>query len=269
MIYSNRFLTKPPGLYTSFVAAGSSTAPAFSPSDIPGLRAWYDAELGAKNAAGNLASVDDRVQTMTDLTGSGYDAVNVLAAQQPIRKQISGRNLILFDGADDRLVCSGAAGTSFSAYVAGVNKPFTTVAVFSYNVVSGIRAVWAFPSAVSNIPFMSQDNSGAASYRIARRADTSALTTTLLGTPNTAPHQMTVTYDGVTLSVRLDKTLLGGQASTVGQMSVTRFSMGAIAFPTASNFLSGYIGAFTFYDSALGSTAIDQLEDYMSTRFSI
>jgi hypothetical protein len=268
MINSNRFLTKPPALYTSFVS-GASTAPAFAPSDIPGLRAWYDAAIGAKNPAGNLASVDEKVQTMSDLSGNGFDAINVLSAQQPIRKTVTGRNLILFDGADDRLVCDGGPGASFSAYVAGSNKPFTTVSVFSYNVLSGIRSVWAFPSSASNIPFMSQDTSGAVNYRVVRRADTSALTSTLLGTPNTAPHQMTVIYDGVTLTMRLDKALLGGQASTVGQMSVTRFSMGAIAFPTASSFLSGYFGAFTFYNSALGSTAIGQLEDYMSTRFSI
>ncbi len=79
---------------------GSGGAPAFAPTDISGLQLWLDAADTA-----TITQSGGSVSQWNDKSGNANHATQGTGAYQPVTnsKTINSRNVIDFDGTDDRL----------------------------------------------------------------------------------------------------------------------------------------------------------------------
>ncbi|MES2707157.1 MAG: hypothetical protein V4726_11205 [Verrucomicrobiota bacterium] len=83
------------------------------PRDLPGVNGVYLANLGLLDASGNPCADGVAVATWQDQSGLGYHAAQATAGLRPLAQlaEVSGNNVVQFDGTDDYLALpSGALG---------------------------------------------------------------------------------------------------------------------------------------------------------------
>jgi hypothetical protein len=86
----------------------------FKPTDIAGCRLWLSGDYLVGNDGDALSAWADR-------SGQGRDAAQATGSQQPLLKKgangINGRNVVKFDGVDDRMTFTTASITAFTVFI--------------------------------------------------------------------------------------------------------------------------------------------------------
>lgn len=189
------------------------------------------------------------VKTWYDQSGNTRNATQTTTAKQPrivnagTMDVINTRPVLIFDGSGDFLAqTTGALGA-----VANVS----ILSTFKMNVAQSMQ-MFDIRDIGNGNPVLDEGNTDGFAAR--RRNDGSTLANTTTMTKNTTPHVTAITYDGTTLSHRID----GGTANTVassgattGSFYITLANNGLVAVPTGFN---GAIPEFIFFPSLLSTT---------------
>lgn len=109
----------PSGLWPVGVKKAGSTAPAWTPATVSGLKAWWKADGTLWQDAGSTpATADgDPVGRWEDASGLARHANQGTAGLKPILKIISGKNYVRFDGTDDLLTFTTVDLAAFTVFV--------------------------------------------------------------------------------------------------------------------------------------------------------
>lgn len=228
--------------------AKPTAAPVFSPDDIAGLRAWFDADA----ITGKVDT--DTISQWDDLSGNGLHATQATGANQPTYQtnEINGLPVVQFDGSNDSL---GSA----------LNNADASITVF---------LIGRFLSGAANVSrILSLSSDGAASIfnngdsDYGYYANQGGSIVDLGGTPQTATilalvfasNSSTDAYRDGTLHTTFDPSngYTGGLPLTLGAQRSTE------------NFAKCQIGEVLIYDSALGSTDREAVEQYLGDKWGI
>ncbi|MFY7936630.1 MAG: hypothetical protein ACOVOQ_04585 [Flavobacterium sp.] len=227
--------------------------PAFVPTDISGIQAWFDA-----SDAATITQAAGLVSQWNDKSGNLYHATQGVALNQPLTgaRTINGRNVIKFDGVASTMgVNSGLYGISngnntlFVVFakdsaVDALARPFTgNNATFRYGVYAD--------TALSGIGFINCVNSSQP---------------TDPWTSDTNPLCFAGTRSGTSLSA-----YVGGGTPTTNangtSTSVTALNIGGGVAGFA--FLNGVVAEIIAYNSALSSTDMNRVGNYLAAKWGI
>lgn len=117
------------GIGTSSYVLTSNSATvvaAFSPADIPDLEAYWDARLGADKSTGVPAGNGEAVQFWIGQAGTSFDATQSTSLLRPTVQDA-------WNNSNPALNFDGSTGQNMTTSADGALKPFTAVAVVSYN----------------------------------------------------------------------------------------------------------------------------------------
>jgi hypothetical protein len=112
------------------IGAAAASTPAFSPSDIPELAHWYDADDGTTINFSTGSQVDQ----WDDKEGSD-NLVQATSGNQPtlVTNQLNGKDIMRFDGINDFMDVT---------YTTGLTQPTTIIAVINPNNDTGTVNLW-------------------------------------------------------------------------------------------------------------------------------
>lgn len=237
------------------------TAGAGFPSSIPNLVARYDAmDLGSISLSGS------EVTQWNDLSGNGRHATQGTAGNRPTSgtRTINGKNVLNFDGSNDRLINDGIAA-SFT----GEDKPYTVFMVQQKDTTG--RAAWVLNNTASARQFIWQN----ADIMTLRDNNDVQVVQTLSGSDSTAALFSTWRSSGLNFTGWINKTLVNtGTAYNVVSITLNRSTIGATASAggVANNFgvfYDGAIGELIYYNRELTTTEVAQVQNYLSAKWGI
>lgn len=230
-------------------ARGSLTAaPAFSPTDIAGLAAWYDATVGVTDAGGGAVSA------WADQSGNSRTLTQGTAGSRPTTgtRTQNGLNVIDFDGTADFLDASSgfAQGTSDTVFIVCLNDDGAdSVLQVAYNGNSGATATCRITK------------TGANAYRA------TSGTALDLGVVNTSAHVITAAFNGASGSeLRVDGVSLG--TGSTGTNSGT-YAPHLGRSPAGSQYWDGWIAEVLHYESVLAAPDIEAVEAYLIAKWGL
>jgi hypothetical protein len=241
-------VSQPQAPVSGGVASEADSAPAatvdqaFSPTDITGLYAWYDADqLGLAD--------NDPVSSWTDESGGGR---HMTGAATPLYKTGVQNGLpgVLFDGTDDTLTATVAADASRTIFIVAKKLSSTTggsvwsMSNTSARVFTGSGSGWLYNAKDAAV------GGGQANIGTAAVADAVAGSVISL-----------------VLASATSLTVYGNGVDTVGAFdphsiitTATGFRLSGIG---ASQFFSGYVFEVIAYDTALSDTDREAVETYL------
>ena len=235
---------------------------AFSPSDISGLVAWYDADdLGTITSSGSPA----KVSAWGDKSSSNWDLAQATGTAQPstaVNTQ-NGRNVLTFDGGD--VMSWTGTGPSVSTLTVFIVCRESTQVAYA-------GTVGLMPAAgddYSRLDGISMDT-GVAADIVAGRY----LTFSSVGSTNISPWSV---YAGRFSSGGLVESFNSAGAGGTGTFSASytassgilvggRYLSGAIA---ASNRLQGDVAEIIVYNSTLSDDDMDRVGSYLANRWAL
>lgn len=240
--------------------------PPFTPSDITGLSAWFDASdastLYDATSGGSLVAADGEVARWEDKSGNGRHATQSTSGSRPLRKtaSINGLGALLFDGSND--------GLSFSGNIENGSGHVSLYVV-------------ARKTSTSGVGFMVNKDNSAISPRVHQflringaNVETHWWTPTLQ-----APSRGSISANTTFLaSLRLgsDNGVVGlngveGTANNNASGISTNSQPTQIGFyPVGpSDFWGGHICEIVAYDNKISSTDADAVEAYLMTKWGI
>lgn len=231
--------------------------PAFAPTDILGLKAWWDA------AAANITKDGSNfVSSWADKSGSTRTAAQATGASQPlwVASGVNGIPVVRFDGSDDQLTFTTTALAAYSLFV--VMKTISVVKQYSGPL--GWRktgeAGFQFPSEATVFegaglwqPHLVQWNGAAETANISAAPKVTIANNTFnihnfVSTPNY--------YQDGTLG-----TMPNGGGSGYGPDNA--------AIGKAYDFWNGDVAEILVYDSVLSSTDRASVITYLKAKFGI
>jgi hypothetical protein len=221
---------------------GITASAAFSPADIAGLVAWYDA-----SDAGSITESGGLVSQLDDLSGNGYHLTQGTGANQPS----TGTRTM---GTEALNAIEFASGKYLSRTIGNGNyaRTFTLTAsgVLDYNNPSSISAILRNDASAGYGSF----------YNNTPRAFAAAA--------DGADHCVVTQRDGDGSSVWIN----GGSATTASGLGTTALAvvtivMGGETAGTAN--LDGMIGELIWYSSALGTTDRETVRDHLNAKWGL
>lgn len=237
-----------------------STQPYNLPSTIPGLKLWLDATRGITKDGSNKVSQWD------DLSGEANHATQTSDANKPTWESpssgVNGNAALAFDGSASYMTANGAA-----AIFSGSDKPFSVAIAFKLNNTTTAGKCY-FGAGRSSSATPCQELYMANNHRAFRRDDASASSNPTGGTANTSTNVVSVVFSGTAISV-YDKgsVVINAAAHDVGTMTIDRVGIGALVRNTVSEFFNGRICEICLYDSALGTSDRQALEEYLTSKW--
>jgi hypothetical protein len=236
------------------VAATSGGGSAFSPASIAGLKLWLDAsQITGLNDG-------DAVTTWADLSGNGYDATQATGSKKPTysANALNGKPVVQFDGVDDVLLNatfthaqSVSAGTLF--VVRRVSNP--------------ALAAWLIDLSNSQLSDFQNVNLGVAyvggAYGYSARSTTAATVTSIIydGSLSGDDNRLKLRFDGVAKN----PLTFGGVIPATTSAGTVGFGVGARM--TGAQFLLGYVAESLFYNRALTTLEMAQVEAYLRAKW--
>ncbi len=239
----------------------------FSPSDIAGLAAWYDASYITGLVDG------DPVTTWADRSGLGRDVTQATAGKKPLYKTaiVNGKPVVRFDGTDDLLArapfLTGNTGSVFlvAQFTDFVNNPVlwshSDTATDDHYVVGYITA------AASQMRVQQSDSVAPADIVDGNDALPTATAVILEWHTTGAAWSLVRNSDPQSLSIVLGANTGDWFADVTG---ADNFTLGALVRTAAALFLKGDLAEVIVYD-AVTLTASDKsrLESYLSAKYGI
>lgn len=212
--------------------------PPFTPPDIAGLVAWYDA------SAITGLSDGDPVASWADESGNGQTATQADATKQPVYKTgiVNGLPVLRFDGSNDHLV-SGLVRT----------QPYTAIAVVKAT--TGGNEYY-LDGASQNQGIATATGSGILIY--------AGGVLTGLTVNMAVPQVVSTVFNGASSLMSSGGSTVTGDAGTGNTTGTTIGSDGA-----GTNCLNGDIAEMIFYDTALSTPNRQLVEGYLGAKYGI
>ena len=228
------------GNFQAQAAAGGG----FVPSDVAGLLAWFQADN-----AGSITSSGGAVSQWNDLSGNGNHLTQAAGANQPTTgtRTVNGRNVIDFDGTGDYLdVTMTSDATPYTFIFVGL---FDTTAV-QQNVIDAVGS--------SNRAVVLCSNAGVYGLYAA------TLTASAVAPSTTNAGIVASIFNGASSAMYVD----GGTSIISGNPFEGNFVGLTLGARHDGNLnFNGVIGEVLIYDSALPSTDLNSIGDYLATRW--
>lgn len=260
-------------------------AAAFSPSDLAGLKAWYDA-----SDAATITSSGGAVSQWNDKSGNGLHLSQGTAANRPTTGSATRNslNVLSFDGSDDNLVASTASDWNFT-HQGPTFTIFAVVFVSNASNTTNINTVCSTVGFVrSGIQFSCDNRTGSSrTDRLTVVGYNESQQETLLHESNnefpvgswhifaitcdpdnaTAANRITTRRNGSTLSLTNPRTNAPSSAANAR----TPLNVGSQGAPSVApvNPLKGEIGELIFYEASLTAENISQVETYLNTKWAV
>lgn len=258
------------------LALGSSTVRAvyrgselkhFNPRAIPNLAAWWDASFASTvfdaASGGSVQSADDGlVARLEDRSGNGNHCTQSGADTiKPILKtgQINGRNVLRFDGTDDRMNFTGIDANVFTVLIIGRKWNSSNDTFIGVSHSSGVSFA---------LPYIPVDLTGLGTYVSRQTTGTngSFAGSTTRQLERTTAFQVTATstiglwVDGNVVSLNDSGTLNNNAASVFNVISARATNSGAV-------FGKQEIGEVLFYSRVLSDTERQAAERYLKAKW--
>ena len=254
----------PPPLGLQFVKK------AFSPSNIAGLSLWLDATTGLFDATsgGNPVTTDaSSVARWEDQSGNSRHITQSTLASQPILKTAiqNGKNIIRFDGTNDILRRTGAF-----VHAQGAATIFVVV---SANSGTSDRLVVEGRTTSTNPLYMPIISANATLFQVLYRIDsgTIPLNNVSFGTAfNGTGFKLVCAVDsGTNFAGFINKVTTNNQNYTRGTVTLDTFSIGGWATTTERDFFPGDVAEVVIYNTALGTSDRQSVENYLYSKWGI
>ena len=242
----------------------------FSPSNIAGLSLWLDATTGLFDATsgGNPVTTDaSSVARWEDRSGNSRHITQSTLASQPILKTAiqNGKNIIRFDGTNDILRRSGAF-----VHAQGAATIFVVV---SANSGASDRLVVEGRTTSTNPLYMPIISANATLFQVLYRIDsgTIPLNNVSFGTAfNGTGFKLVCALDsGTNFAGFINKVTTNNQNYTRGTVTLNTFSIGGWATTTERDFFPGDVAEVVIYNTALGTSDRQSVENYLYSKWGI
>jgi hypothetical protein len=245
-------------------------AQAFSPSNIAGLSFWLDATTGLFDATsgGSAVTTDgSAVARWEDQSGNSRHITQATLASRPILKTAiqNGKNIIRFDGTNDILRRSGAFVHDQGAA--------TIFVVVSANSGAGDRLVVEGRTTSTNPLYMPIISASATLFQVLYRINsgTIPLNNVSFGTAfNGTGFKLVCALDsGTNFAGFINKVTTNNQNYTRGAVTLDTFAIGGWATTIERDFFPGDVAEVIIYNTALGTTDRQSVEDYLYSKWGI
>lgn len=215
--------------------------PAFLPSDIAGLLAWYDA-----NAITGLVN-NDPVTTWADRRGAGPDATQGTAAKKPLFKTaiLNGLPVVRFDGVDDLLVATVT-----------LNQP-KTVIVVTRLLAGGGTNQYVLDGQATNAQVVG--TAGTGGQMVLYAGDTLSVACT-----ETNWNIFMGEFNGVSSAISVNGVRTTGGAGATNATGLTLGNSGGETIP-----LNGDIAEVLVYNTQLNAAQRAQVETYLNDKWAV
>lgn len=244
-------------------------AQAFSPSNIAGLSLWLDATTGLFDATsgGNPVTTDgSSVARWEDQSGNSRHITQTTPGSRPILKTAiqNGKNIIRFDGTDDIL----RRGSFVHAQGAA-----TIFVVVSANSGASDRLI-VEGGTTTNVPlYMPIISATATLFEVLYRLNngTVPLANVSFGTAfNGTGFKLVCALDsGTNFAGFINKVTTNNQNYSRGAVTLDTFSIGGWATITERDFFPGDVAEVIIYNTALGTTDRQSVENYLYAKWGI
>lgn len=232
----------------------------FSPSDITGLSAWFDAAdastLYDATSGGSLVAADGSIARWEDKSGNAAHATQSGASNRPIRKTSvqGGKDVVRFDGSSDFLSVSVALGsgvtffvvatpsTALDSYLWGTNGNANSPTVLTNYTNSGVRRAWEWYSTTDRV---------------------------IMATTQPGFSVLAITHVD---SGPMFGYINGSQVTTIASPGYTTSGLNVASIASAQNAIGAFggdIAELLIYDSALSSTDRQSVEAYLTAKWGI
>lgn len=228
------------GNFQAQAAAGGG----FVPSDVAGLLAWFQADN-----AGSITSSGGAVSQWNDLSGGGNHLAQATGANQPTTgtRTINGRNVIDFDGTNDYMAVTMTSDAT----------PYTIIFVGRLDTTASQQNIIDGSGSSNRAVLLCSNSAKYGMYGAALRSSTV--------TPSTTNAEIVIgIFNGSSSVMYVD----GGASVASGdpfEGAYVGLTVGS-RYDGAVNF-NGIIGEVLIYNSALSSTDLNSIGDYLATRW--
>ena len=242
----------------------------FSPSNIAGLSFWLDATTGLFDATsgGSAVTTDgSAVARWEDQSGNSRHITQATLASRPILKTAiqNGKNIIRFDGTNDILRRSGAFVHDQGAA--------TIFVVVSANSGGGDRLVVEGRTTTTNPLYMPIISASATLFQVLYRINsgTIPLNNVSFGTAfNGTGFKLVCALDsGTNFAGFINKVTTNNQDYSRGTVTLDTFAIGGWATTIERDFFPGDVAEVVIYNTALGTTDRQSVEDYLYSKWGI
>jgi len=235
----------------------------FSPLDLtPQL--WLDAD-----DASTITASSGNVSQWNDKSGNAYHVSQSTGTAQPKTGTVTrnGRNVLDFDGTDDRLFRE--TDTALGRNVTGL----TLYWVASFDAVPGQLIVFSTGGAVGTTRVLSGLNASSEFNNGGRTLDADSLASATSSALSTATWYATCAvfdYSNTDLNLYVDRTADGSNtsfqtATTTSNTDSLRLTVASSV--TAANYVNGQIAEIIVYHSAHSSTDREKVFDYLDGKW--
>lgn len=223
----------------------------WSPSQLPNLHSWWDAQS-------ITAAADSAVAQWDDLSGNGHHALQSTEAARPIYRAagLNGHPCVEFDGTDDWLITdpfTPSTAEPFTMYFVGQSTPETLTGGSDF--------------------FYGGINAAASATKLDGYRTTAGLLAGSRGTALSGPtldngvRRFKIVYNGTNSSITIgDGAPLTGTINQAG-IELTRLSLGARA--DGANFLLGKIGEPILVKGLVSSQDDALVVNYLQDRWGV
>lgn len=239
-----------------FPGPGGVAVAAFTPASLSGLQVWYAADFGS-NCGGGACTNGASQTTWADQSGNANTAsyaggICSGGLVPPIYQtsQINGKPAVAFIRVTQS--CLGL-GTPVNLQTAS-----TIFAVAKLTSTSGTSPIFSGNTNSYSMDLGRTTEQGAIKVNVALLGNGNA-------TADTNWHQLNQTYDGTTVTFRIDRAA-DGTGSTGGAITANETTIGKDGGGDA---LLGQIAELIVYNRVLNGTEIGQVETYLNGRYAL
>jgi hypothetical protein len=242
----------------------------FNPTSISGLQLWLDATTGLFDATsgGNSVTTDGgSVARWEDQSGNSRHITQSILLSQPILKTAiqNGKNIIRFDGTNDILRRTGAF-----VHAQGAATIFVVV---SANSGASDRLIVEGRATSTNPLYMPVISNLATDFSVLYRLDngTIPLNNVSFGTAfNGTGFKLVCALDsGTNFAGFINKVTTNNQNYTRGTTTLDTFAVGGWATTTERDFFPSDVAEVIIYNTALGTTDRQSVENYLYSKWGI
>lgn len=242
----------------------AASAPAFSPTDIAGLKYWVKADAGTNQSAGGAAATadGDPVGEWQDQSSNAQHLAQSTAANKPVLKTgangINSKPVVRFDGTDDYLEKAAFAFTSDS---------FTAFIVCRRNGAHG-----GGYSHIFNLGFTNYTAAGSNFWQMyTTAADKHSMNFSSAGATVNDPTNMgtsAIMFTHKKLAAGASALYRNGTSVGTGNANMTITDNGYASIGSwNSNDFNGDVAEIIIYDTSLSDSDREDVEDYLRTKW--
>ena len=232
-------------------------ATGFTPRNISGLAAWWDA-----SDAASITTVSGRVSQWNDKSGNGVHATQTTANNRPenTSQTLNGRAVMTFDGSNDIMSFTGTARTDETQFVV-VRNNMVASAVSTQQILGDASSGFGVTAVIKN--------DGSTNSDVFTHCGGFSLGTT------SARYQFPANNPfGPAVVSAIRSSASGGILRTDGVQRATcttsnSYALARIGGVGSSLPLNGYIAEIVIYSRALSVADVQRVERYLGTKWGL